>query len=108
MRSKGGRLFCTPKQKRSPGTDSQHVAPAAGDSSPDVPTAQLAEADVDDLVLQTIEVWQPRSERRLTPEDAREIISNASGFFRVLAEWDRRSSEEAERQPEETVNHARG
>ena len=100
-------MFCPSKQKRSPGTDSQHVAPAAGDSSPDVPISQLAELDVEDLVLQTIEVWQPRSEHHLTPEDAREIIANASGFFRVLAEWDRRSSEEAERQAEGTVDHAR-
>lgn len=36
----------------------------------------------------TVRTWQSRSSRPLTSEDAREIISNASGFFRVLAEWD--------------------
>jgi len=39
----------------------------------------------------TTRVWQPRSRRHLTHEDAREIISNASGFFSLLAEWDCRT-----------------
>ena len=46
----------------------------------------------DTLLSRTAATWQPRSQRTLTPEDAREIISNASGFFRVLAEWDRTTS----------------
>lgn len=46
----------------------------------------------DEFLRETIEVWQPKSERHLTPEDAREVISNASGFFSVLAEWDRNTS----------------
>ena len=36
----------------------------------------------------TIAFWQPRTTRTLTREDARQIIENATGFFRVLAEWD--------------------
>ena len=36
----------------------------------------------------TLEVWQPRTSRVLTHEDARQIIENAVGFFSVLAEWD--------------------
>ncbi len=35
----------------------------------------------------TIAFWQPRASRKLTREDARQIIENATGFFRVLAEW---------------------
>ena len=36
----------------------------------------------------TITFWQPRTTRTLTREDARQMIENATGFFRVLAEWD--------------------
>ena len=43
----------------------------------------------DDLLDYTLEVFQPRSERRLTREDAREIVHNVTGFFRVLMDWDR-------------------
>ena len=62
----------------------------------------------DGLLSRTMATWQPRTERTLSETDAREIASSVSGFFRLLDEWDRRSSEEADRQPEETVNHARG
>jgi hypothetical protein len=37
----------------------------------------------------TLEVWQPLSSRQLSDEDAREILANVTGFFRVLAGWDR-------------------
>jgi hypothetical protein len=44
----------------------------------------------DEFLDETIRVWQPRSpNRKLTREDAREIISNMTGFFQVLIEWDR-------------------
>lgn len=36
---------------------------------------------------ETLKVWQPRSPRMLTPEDAREIQANVAGFFDVLREW---------------------
>lgn len=39
----------------------------------------------------TIAFWQPRTARTLTREDARQMIENATGFFRVLAEWDAKS-----------------
>ena len=42
-----------------------------------------------DINRLTVRTWQSRSPRPLTSEDAREIISNVTGFFRVLAEWDR-------------------
>jgi len=35
----------------------------------------------------TLEVWNRRSTRPLTEEDAREIAENMTGFFRVLLEW---------------------
>ena len=53
-------------------------------------SATLPPAD-DDLLSRTIAMWQGRTKRTLSENDAREIISNVSGFFRVLAEWDRRT-----------------
>lgn len=43
-----------------------------------------------DLLEHTLEVFQPRTERRLNREDAREIVHNLTGFFRVLMEWEQR------------------
>ncbi|MGO3933071.1 hypothetical protein NP284_32765 [Rhodopseudomonas pseudopalustris] len=37
----------------------------------------------------TIAFWQPYYGRPLSREDAREIIHNVSGFFAVLAEWEK-------------------
>lgn len=46
-------------------------------------------ASIDPAFLdKTIAFWQPRTTRALTREDARQIIENTTGFFRVLAEWD--------------------
>jgi hypothetical protein len=42
-----------------------------------------------ELIGRTREVWQPRLGRDLSPEDARQIASNVTGFFSVLAEWSR-------------------
>ena len=39
----------------------------------------------DELLDRTISVWQPRCpNRKLTREDAHEIIVNMTGFFRLL------------------------
>jgi len=40
------------------------------------------------LIKRTLEFWQPRSPGQLTEEDARQIIYNVTGFFRLLARWD--------------------
>lgn len=40
------------------------------------------------LIARTLGFWQDRSPQTLTREDAREIIENVSGFFRVLQKWD--------------------
>lgn len=47
-----------------------------------------------DLTEHTIAVWQPRSPRRLSKEDAREITHNLTGFFAILAEWSRQEGRE--------------
>ena len=41
------------------------------------------------LIARTRHVWQLRTGRQLSREDARQISENATGFFAVLAEWSR-------------------
>ncbi len=36
----------------------------------------------------TIARWQPRAERTLTREDARQIVENTTGFVQILLEWE--------------------
>ncbi len=43
----------------------------------------------DNLIDRAIETWQPRAERDLSREDARQIVENVTGFFSILAEWAR-------------------
>ncbi len=43
----------------------------------------------DNLIDQTIALWQPRLRRDLSREDARQIVENLAGFFAILAEWSR-------------------
>jgi hypothetical protein len=39
------------------------------------------------LLKETIRIWQPRSSRPLTPEDARQMVENVTGFFTTLQRW---------------------
>lgn len=39
------------------------------------------------LVARTLETWQPRTDRRLSPDDAVEIQTNMVGFVRLLLAW---------------------
>jgi hypothetical protein len=43
----------------------------------------------DNLIDRTRKIWQPRTGRNLTNEDARQIAENVTGFFAILAEWSR-------------------
>ena len=54
------------------------------DANPLQPTGRQRE-----LLDLTLEVWQPLTSCQLSDEDAREILTNVTGFFRVLARWDR-------------------
>jgi hypothetical protein len=40
------------------------------------------------LIDRTLEFWQTRTSQRLTREDAREMVENITGFFRILREWE--------------------
>ena len=46
------------------------------------------------LIDRTIEMWQPRLDRDLSREDARQIVENVTGFFSILAEWSRAETPE--------------
>jgi hypothetical protein len=39
------------------------------------------------LLEETIRFWQPRTSRPLTPEDARQMVENVTGFFTILQSW---------------------
>lgn len=39
------------------------------------------------LIARTLETWQPRTDRRLSPDDAVEIQTNMVGFVRLLLAW---------------------
>ena len=41
-----------------------------------------------ELIDQTIAIWQPRSRRELSQEDARQIIENIVGFIDIFNEWE--------------------
>ena len=43
----------------------------------------------DHLILYTRQIWQPRVDRDLIHEDARQIAENVTGFFSILAQWSR-------------------
>ena len=49
-----------------------------------------------DMINQTIAFWSERSGQEFSQEDAREMVANVSGFFTVLAEWERRASTEVQ------------
>ena len=39
------------------------------------------------LLEETIRFWQRRTPRPLTPEDARQMVENVTGFFTTLQRW---------------------
>ena len=45
--------------------------------------------DAGKQIARTRQIWQPRMGRDLTDEDARQILHNATGFFGILADWQR-------------------
>lgn len=45
------------------------------------------------LIDSAMKFWQPRSQRPLSREDAREIVENITGFFSILLEWEAQDRE---------------
>ena len=56
-----------------------------------------------ELIEQTIAVFESRTGRVISEEDARQAVENVSGFFRVLQDWaeveDREECEESPADP---------
>jgi hypothetical protein len=69
-------------------------APVRGSLGPPVATSPAtcivtSPTEPNDFLEKARLFWQARSDRVLTREDAREIMENLIGFFKVLDEWDR-------------------
>jgi hypothetical protein len=47
-----------------------------------------------DIIEHTIAFWSERTRQPLSREDARQMLVNVTGFFQVLAEWERKASAE--------------
>ena len=45
------------------------------------------------VITETIRFWKEHSGEILSPEDAREVIQNITGFFKVLQDWDKKTSQ---------------
>ncbi len=48
-----------------------------------------------DILEKTMAFWGERTGKSFSQEEAREMVANVSGFFQVLAEWDRKARMEA-------------
>jgi len=51
------------------------------------PNENVAVRRAENLVDETSEFWEARSARAINREDARQIVENVSGFFRLLQTW---------------------
>jgi hypothetical protein len=50
----------------------------------------------EDLLKQTLEIWQPRSKSPLSRTEARNIAANMLGVIGILTEWDSRERQETD------------
>jgi chemotaxis regulatin CheY-phosphate phosphatase CheZ len=44
-----------------------------------------------ELIEETKRFWQARTGKPISDEDAREMIENITGFFKILIEWDKKA-----------------
>lgn len=51
-----------------------------------------------DILDQAIHLWRHRTGVAISREDAKEMVNNITGFFRVLLEWDRKTYRETHHQ----------
>ena len=47
-----------------------------------------------ELILQTISIFESRTDKAISLENARQAVENICGFFQVLQEWDEADSGE--------------
>ncbi len=55
-----------------------------------------------ELIAETLAVWQPRSKRHLTEEDARQILENVTGVLGTLIKWRQEESRAAGAEKDES------
>jgi hypothetical protein len=48
------------------------------------------------FIEKTIKVWQPRTQKKLTSEDATAIIRNMTGFVELLLAWEKTENTRSE------------
>lgn len=46
-----------------------------------------------EFLERTKQTWQPRTHRPLSDENARQILENIVGFFRILREWEKKKND---------------
>ena len=78
---------------------SRHKAAQAAHASDD-------NSDLDNLIDETISVWQPYSADLLTREDARQIMQNVTAYFDMLLRWAAEDRERAEQEPGQAARAA--
>jgi len=49
-----------------------------------------------DITKYTIDFWHRRTGKTFSQEDARQMVTNISGFFNVLSEWNLKGSIEVQ------------
>ena len=52
-----------------------------------------------ELIEQTISIFESRTSRTISNEDARQAVENISGFFQVLQEWAEAESKDGHEEP---------
>ncbi len=50
--------------------------------------------DTPDIIDHTVAFWSERTKQEFSREDARQMLVNVSGFFQLLAEWERQAGQE--------------
>ena len=46
-----------------------------------------------EFLERTKQMWQPHAHKPLTDEDARQILENTVGFFKVLRKWEKKKND---------------
>src|SRR5580704_5642347 len=59
-------------------------------SDPDLGVLSAGSRSETGFVDRTLQLWLPRSARKLNSDDARQIAANMTGFFKILAEWQKK------------------
>ena len=83
--------MATRRSVKKKGTEEQHERlPVQGTMNP-APAAHVSPATLDgcpDMIPATVRLWEGRYDRKVSTEEARDIITAVVGFFSLLSVWD--------------------